>query len=126
MRSQVTSSAVSSSAFDGDGLTINGIEVGVSAQTSAAGVTAASAAAKQPLLMPSTKPVLLRQLIQLLAAHLGGVGLSNGELVINGISVGSVASSTSAILRVVTRVTLLMPLVLKQALLQLPIQALVL
>ena len=43
---QATSTAVTSSAFDGAGFTINGVEVGVSAATSAAGVTADSATAK--------------------------------------------------------------------------------
>ena len=97
---QVTSSAVSSSAFDGDGLTINGIEVGVSAQTSAAGVTAASAAAKATAInaVANQTGVTATATNSVTgSAPLVGVGLSNGELVINGISVGSVASSTSAI-----------------------------
>ncbi|MCP5214304.1 MAG: hypothetical protein H6995_04780 [Pseudomonadales bacterium] len=97
---QVTSSAVSSSAFDGDGLTINGIEVGVSAQTSAAGVTAASAAAKATAINAVTNQTGVTATATNSvtgSAPLVGVGLSNGELVINGISVGSVASSTSAI-----------------------------
>ena len=96
----VTSSAVSSSAFDGDGLTINGIEVGVSAQTSAAGVTAASAAAKATAINAVTNQTGVTATATNSvtgSAPLVGVGLSNGELVINGISVGSVASSTSAI-----------------------------
>jgi len=97
---QVTSSAVSSSAFDGDGLTINGVEVGVSADTSAAGVTAASAAAKATAINAVTNQTGVAATATNSvtgSAPLVGVGLSNGELVINGISVGSVASSTSAI-----------------------------
>src|SRR3982751_6325828 len=43
---QATSTAVNSSAFDGAGFTINGVEIGVSAGTSAAGVASDSATAK--------------------------------------------------------------------------------
>ncbi len=97
---QTTSTAVSSSAFDGDGFTINGTEVGVSAATSAAGFTADSAAAKAVAINSKTNDTSVTAVASTSVtgiAPLAGVGLSNGELVINGVDVGSVASSTNAV-----------------------------
>lgn len=97
---QVTGSAVSSSAFDGAGFTINGVEVGVSAATSAAGVTAASAAAKATAINAVTNQTGVTATASTSvvgSTPLAGVGLANGELVINGIAVGAVASSTNAV-----------------------------
>ncbi len=97
---QATGTAVSASAFDGDGFTVNGIDVGVSAATAAAGVTAESAAAKATAINSKTNETGVAAEASTTvngATPLSGVGLGNGELVINGISVGSVASSTSAV-----------------------------
>jgi flagellin len=97
---QASGSAVSTSAFDGAGFTINGTEVGVSAATSAAGVTASSAAAKATAINSKTNETGVTATANTSlngAAPLAGVGLSNGELKINGIDVGSVASSTNAV-----------------------------
>lgn len=97
---QATGSAVSSSAFDGAGFTINGTEVGVSAATSAAGVSASSAAAKATAINSKTSETGVTATASTVlngSAPLTGVGLSNGELKINGIDVGSVASDTSAV-----------------------------
>lgn len=97
---QATGSAVSASAFDGDGFTINGTEVGVSAATSAAGVTASSAAAKATAINSKTSETGVTATATTSlngSAPAAGVGLSNGELTINGIDIGSVASSTNAV-----------------------------
>lgn len=97
---QATGTAVSASAFDGDGFTINSVEVGVSAGTSAAGLTAASAAAKATAINSVSNQTGVSATATTSVSGgtpLVGVGLSNGELVINGIDVGAVASSTSAI-----------------------------
>ena len=97
---QSVGTAVSSSAFDGDGFTINGVDVGVSAATSAAGVTAESATAKATAINSKTSETGVAATASTSlngSAPMAGVGLSNGELEINGISVGSVASSTSSV-----------------------------
>lgn len=97
---QTTGTAVSSSAFDGDGFSINGVEVGVSAATSAAGVTAASAAAKATAINAVSNQTGVSATASTTvngSAPLAGVGLANGELVINGIAVGAVASDTNAV-----------------------------
>lgn len=97
---QATGSAVSATAFDGDGFTINGTEVGVSAATSAAGVTDSSAAAKATAINSKTNETGVTATATTSlngSAPAAGVGLSNGELKINGIDVGSVASSTNAV-----------------------------
>src|SRR4051812_2449725 len=97
---QATGSAVTSSAFDGAGFTINGVEVGVSAATSAAGVTADSATAKATAINSKTA---LTGVSATAANSVVGVapvarsGLASGALVINGISVGAVASDTNAV-----------------------------
>ncbi|MBC8212803.1 MAG: flagellin FliC [Gammaproteobacteria bacterium] len=97
---QATGTAVSASAFDGAGFTINGTEVGVSAATTAAGFTADSAAAKAAAINSKTNDTGVTATAATGvtgSAPLAGVGLSNGELVINGVAIGSVASSTNAV-----------------------------
>jgi flagellin len=97
---QATSTAVSSSAFDGAGFTINGVEVGVSAATSAAGVTAESATAKATAINSKTALTGVSATASNTVAGAGPVarsGLASGALAINGISVGAVASDTNAV-----------------------------
>jgi flagellin len=97
---QSTSTAVTSSAFDGDTLTINGVEVGVSAATSANGFTAASAAAKATAINSKTAETGVTATATNSVtggAPLGGGGLSNGELVINGVAIGAVAADAVAV-----------------------------
>jgi len=104
---QATSSTVSSSAFDGDGFTINGTEVGVSSATSAAGFTADSAAAKAVAINSKTSETgvtatatnVLGDSTGETVAPIAGAGLSNGDLVINGIAVGSIAREDTAVLQ---------------------------
>ena len=97
---QATSRAVTASAFDGAGFTINGMEVGVSAATSAAGVTADSATAKATAINSKTN---------LNGRHRDGrrtrsgrcpgraFGLANGALLINGVAIGAIARDASAV-----------------------------
>jgi flagellin len=97
---QATSTAVSSNAFDGAGFTINGVEVGVSAATSAAGVTADSATAKATAInskssLTGVTATAANSVVG--AAPVARSGLASGALVINGISVGAVASDTNAV-----------------------------
>ena len=97
---QATGTAVTSSAFDGDGFTINGQEVGISAATSAAGVTADSATAKATAInavssLTNVSATASNSLTGV--APNAGIGLANGDLVINGIDVGAIAKSTSAV-----------------------------
>ena len=97
---QATGSAVSAAAFDGDSFTINGTEVGVSAATSAAGVTAESATAKATAINSKTSQTGVSATATNTlqgGSPLAGVGLANGELVINGIDVGAVASDINAV-----------------------------
>jgi len=97
---QATSSAVTSSAFDGAGFTVNGVEVGVSAATSAAGVTADSATAKATAINSKTAQTGVSATA---ASSVVGVAptarssLANGALIINGVSVGAIARDTSAV-----------------------------
>ena len=98
---QATSSAVTSTAFDGSGFTVNGVEVGVSAATSAAGVTADSATAKATAINSKTNQTGVNATattsVQGVAGPIARSGLANGELVINGVAVGSVAGNASAV-----------------------------
>ena len=98
---QATSQAVSSAAFDGNSFTVNGVEVGVSAQTSAAGVTADSATAKATAINSKTNltgvSATATTSVQGAVGPVARSGLANGELVINGIAVGSVAGNASAV-----------------------------
>jgi flagellin len=97
---QATSTAVTSTAFDGAGFTINGVEIGVSAETSAAGVTADSATAKATAInaqssLTGVTATAANEVVG--AAPIARAGLSNGELRINDIAVGAIASSTNAV-----------------------------
>ncbi|MEM7406001.1 MAG: flagellin [Pseudomonadota bacterium] len=97
---QATGTTVTSSAFDGAGFTINGIEVGVSAATSAAGVTADSATAKATAINSVSDETGVSATASNSvtgAAPNAGKALANGDLVVNGIAVGSISSDTNAI-----------------------------
>jgi flagellin len=97
---QATGTAVTSSAFDGAGFTINGVEVGVSAGTSAAGFTADSAAAKAVAINAKTSETgVSATATNALTgiAPIAGQGLSTGDLVINDVAVGSIASDGNAV-----------------------------
>ncbi len=97
---QATSTAVSGDAFDGAGFTINGTEIGVSAATSEAGFTASSAAAKAVAINSKTNEtgVTATATNSVVGnAPLARAGLSNGEMLINGIAIGSVASDVNAV-----------------------------
>lgn len=105
---QATGTAVSSSAFDGAGFTINGVEVGASAATSAAGVAADSATAKTTAINTVSNQTGVAATASNTLAGVGpraGIGLANGDLLINGVAVGSIASSTSAITQANNAVT---------------------
>ncbi len=99
---QSTGTAVSANAFDGDSFTINGTEVGVSTAGTGNGVTAESAAAKATTInakasetgVTATANTTLQG-----STPLVGVGLNNGELVINSVSIGSIASDTNAVVQ---------------------------
>jgi flagellin len=97
---QATSTVVTASAFDGAGFTINGVEVGVSAATSAAGVTADSATAKATAINSKTN---LTGVSASAASSVQGAAptarssLANGALLINGIAVGAIARDASAV-----------------------------
>ncbi len=97
---QTTSTAVTSSALDGSGFTINDVEIGVSVGTSAAGFTADSAAAKAAAINGKTidtgvSATATNSVTGI--APIAGVGLSTGDLVINGVSVGAIAKDASAV-----------------------------
>jgi flagellin len=97
---QATSLAVSDDAFDGAGFTINGVEVGVSAETSAAGVSADSATAKATAInaqsaLTGVTATASNEVEG--AAPIARAGLANGALRINGIAVGAIASNTNAV-----------------------------
>ncbi len=97
---QATSTAVSDSAFDGAGFTINGIEVGVSAETSAAGVTNSSAGAKATAINAVSNQTGVTASASTTVT--GGTptarsALDSGDLLVNGIAVGAVAADTNAV-----------------------------
>jgi flagellin len=97
---QASGSAVSTAAFDGSGFTINGVEVGVSAATSAAGVTADSATAKATAINSKAS---LTGVTATAASNVTGsapvarASLASGSLAINGISIGAIAGDVSAV-----------------------------
>jgi flagellin len=94
------SGPVTASAFDGAGFTINGIEVGVSVATSQAGVTAGSATAKVTAInaVSNQTGVTATATNSVTGiAPVAGQSLANGDLVINGIAVGSIARDASAV-----------------------------
>ena len=97
---QATGTAVSSSAFDGDGFTINGQEVGVSVSTNSAGVSDDSATAKATAInavsdLTSVTAIASNSVIG--SAPNAGIGLANGDLIINGITVGVIAKDTDPV-----------------------------
>jgi flagellin len=97
---QATSTAVTSSAFDGAGFTIKGVEIGVSAATSAAGVAADSATAKATAInskanLTGVSATASNSLTG--AAPTARSSLANGALIINGVSVGAIAKDASAV-----------------------------
>lgn len=97
---QASGTAVSSNAFDGAGFEINGVEVGVSAATSAKGVSAASATAKATAINSvanETGVIATATNTVTGSSPLSGIGLSNGDLLINGVAVGAIASDVSAV-----------------------------
>jgi len=97
---QATSTAVGTNGFDGNSFTINGIEVGVSAQTSAAGVSADSATAKATAINSKTNQTGVSATAA--SSVVGGSviarsGLASGALLINGVAVGAVAADINAV-----------------------------
>jgi flagellin len=97
---QATSAAVTSSAFDGAGFTINGVEVGVSAATSAAGVTADSATAKATAINAKSNQTGVTATASNSvtgSAPVARSGLANGALQINGVAVGAIARDANAV-----------------------------
>ena len=97
---QVTGGAVTAAAFDGASFEINDIEIGVSAQTSQAGVTAYSATAKATAI--NSKSNLTGVTATATNTLQGGAivarsGLSSGALLINGIEIGAVAANATAV-----------------------------
>lgn len=97
---QATSTAVTEDAFSGSGFTINGVDIGVSPDTSTPGISGDSATAKAAAINAQSN---LTGVTATASNSVEGVapiaraGLSNGELVINGISVGAIAASTDAV-----------------------------
>jgi len=97
---QASGSAVLSTAFDGNGFTINGVEVGVSAGTSAAGVTADSATAKATAINSKSNLTGVTATASTAvngSAPIARSSLASGTLAINGISVGAIAGDVSAV-----------------------------
>lgn len=97
---QATGAAVTSTALDGANLTINGVTIGASSATTAAGFTAGSAAAKAAAINAKTSETSVTATASSTvtgSAPIAGVSLANGALKINGVSVGAIASSASAI-----------------------------
>ena len=97
---QATGVTVTAQAFDGAGFTINGVEIGVSADTSAAGVTGDSAAAKATAINAQTNltgvsATASNEVVGV--APIARASLTNGALRINGIAVGAIAASTNAV-----------------------------
>jgi len=97
---QTTSAPVTASAFDGAGFLINGVEVGVSVGTTAAGFTADSAAAKSAAINGISNDSGVTSTATNAVSGVGpiaGLGLSNGALQINGIDIGSIARDASVV-----------------------------
>ncbi|RJQ46665.1 MAG: flagellin FliC [Gammaproteobacteria bacterium] len=100
--------AVTTTAFDGANFTINGVKVGASAATSAAGVTAGSATAKATAINSVSNQTGVSATASNSVtgvAPIAGKGLANGDLVINGVAVGSVAKAASAVTQANNAVT---------------------
>jgi flagellin len=97
---QATGVAVTNAAFDGAGFTINGVEIGVSAATSAAGVTADSATAKATTINSKTNLTGVSATASNSvsgAAPIANSDLASGALLVNGIAVGAIAGDVSAV-----------------------------
>jgi flagellin len=97
---QVTGSTVTAAAFDGNTFTINGTEIGVSAATSAAGVTAYSATAKATAI--NSKSNLTGVTATAANAITGSAvvarsALASGVLTINDVAIGAIAADVSAV-----------------------------
>ncbi|MFQ5469336.1 MAG: flagellin [Gammaproteobacteria bacterium] len=100
--------AVTTTGFDGSNFTINGTAVAASAATSAAGVTVGSAAAKATAINSVTSSTGVSATASTTVtgvAPIAGQGLNNGDLVINGISVGSVSKDASVVTQANNAVT---------------------
>jgi len=92
--------AVGTTAFNGADLSINGIAVAASSATTSAGVTAGSAAAKATAINAVTTQTGVTATASTTltgVAPVAGISLGNGELLINGVAVGSVASAATAV-----------------------------
>ena len=97
---QATSAVVTTTPFDGTGIKINDVDVGVSVGTSAAGWDSDSAAAKAAAIngISAQTGVTATATNSLTgSAPVAGVALGGTDLLINGISVGSVSSDASAV-----------------------------
>jgi flagellin len=97
---QASSGAVSANALTGADFAINGVNIGASVATTAAGYTASSAAAKADAINAKTSEtgVTATASTELTgSAPIAGTALANGALKINGVAVGSIASSASAV-----------------------------
>jgi flagellin len=97
---QMTGNAVTSSALDGAGFTINGTEIGVSAATSAAGVSADSATAKATAINSKTNVTGVSATAAnsvVGTAPTARSGLASGAMLINGHAIGAVASDINAV-----------------------------
>ena len=97
---QATGSPVTSAAFDGAGFTINGVEVGVSAGTSAKGVDADSATAKATAINSKTNQTGVTATATNTvsgSAPVARAGLGSGALTVNGVAVGAIAGDVSAV-----------------------------
>ncbi len=92
--------AVGTTAFDGANLSINGVAVATSVATTSAGVTAGSAAAKVTAINAvTTQTGVTATASNTLTgvAPVAGVSLNNGDLLINGVAVGSIASAATGV-----------------------------
>jgi flagellin len=98
---QATSTAVSDTAFDGSDFQINGVDVGVSADTTTPGITGDSATAKAAAINAQSNltgvSATASSSVQGSVAPTARASLANGELVINGVQIGAVAGSASAV-----------------------------
>src|SRR3569833_1653345 len=98
---QGVSAAVTSTAFGGSTLKINGTTIGASAGATAAGFTSGSAAAKAAAINASasttgdTAPASTA--LTSSVAPVAATSLGNGALTINGIAVGAIAAGTTAV-----------------------------
>lgn len=97
---QAKSTAVTSTALDGANFTINGVTIGQSAATTAAGFTAGSAAAKAAAINAKSADTGVTAAASTTVtgtAPVSGASLVNGALKINGVSIGAIAGDASAI-----------------------------